>query len=88
MREVAQLHKNLQERFVSISNEYGLALLDAVFQRPIFTVAILREQAGLTNVQTGYTLVKKLLEGGIITDLTPKKQRGKRYEFSELLRIV
>lgn len=88
VKEVAQLHKSLQKHFVGISNEYGLALLDAVFQRPIFTVAMLREQAGLTNVQTSYTLVEKLLAGGVIKDLTPHKQRGKRYEFSELLRIV
>jgi len=87
-REVAELYKNLQPQFVQISNEYGLLLLNTVFQRPIFTTTTLREQMKMTNIQTAYTLVEKLVGSGFVKDLTPEKQRGKRYEFSELLRIV
>jgi len=86
--ETAELYRGLQEKFAKISPEYGLLLLDALFQRPVFTVSMLREQMNQTNVQTSYTLVEKLLGSGIIRDLTPSKQRGKRYEFIELLKIV
>lgn len=86
--EVTELYRGLRNAFVKISAEYGLDLLDALFQRPVFTVSMIREQMGLTNIQTSYTLVEKLLEAGIIKDLTPTKQRGKRYQFSELLKIV
>lgn len=85
---VAKLYKSLQAQFVNISPEYGLDLLDALFQRPVFTVSMIREQMGGTNIQTSYTLIEKLLEAGIIKDLTTDKQRGKRYQFSELLKIV
>ena len=88
IQSVADLHRDLQPRFVKLSSEYGLLLLEALFQRPIFTVPIIREHMGLTNVQTGYTLVEKLLEAGVITDATPERQRGKRYEFSALLKLV
>ncbi len=88
VKTVTKLHTNLQKNFVSISGEYGLQLLDALFRRPIFTVAILRKQMGMTNIQTAYTLVEKLLATGVLKDITPEKQRGKRYEFSELIRLV
>ena len=85
---VADLHRDLQGKFVKLSSEYGLPLLEALFQRPIFTVPLIREQVGLTNIQTGYTLIEKLLTAGIIVDITPSRQRGKRYEFSALLNLV
>lgn len=88
VQAAANLHRDLQKQLVGISSEYGLSLLDALFQRPIFTVSMIREQMNLSNIQTSYTMIEKLLKAGIVRDLTPTKQRGKRYEFSELLKIV
>lgn len=86
--KVASLYSSLQPKMVKISPEYGLDLLEALFQRPVFSVGILREQMSLTNIQTSYSLVEKLQELGIVRDLTPQKQRGKRYQFIELLSII
>lgn len=86
--KVASLYASLQPKMVKISPEYGLDLLEALFQRPVFSVGMLRVQMKLTNIQTSYSLVGRLHDLGIVRDLTPHKQRGKRYQFIELLSII
>jgi Fic family protein len=88
VQKVSELYKELQYKFNAISSEYGLALSDAVFNRPVFNVTMIREQLNLGSVAMGYSLVEKMLATDLVTDLTPEKKRNKRYEFSALLRIV
>lgn len=88
VEKIYELQKRLQPQLVAISSEYGLRVLDALFERPVFGTKLLRERAGLQNIQTTYTIVEKLVAAGIIRDTTPDKRRGKQYEFSELLSLI
>jgi Fic family protein len=88
VEKVSDLYKNLQPRFINISHEYGLQLLDTLFSWPIFNESILYEQMQLNSHTTGYTMIDKLIEGGLVIDLTQNYKRGKRYEFKPLLDIV
>lgn len=85
---IAELSKDLTPRMAALSSEYGLEVLRVMFEKPIFTASILRKEASIDAVQTSYSLIEKLLAEGIIVDITPEKQRGKRYEFRQLLNIV
>ncbi|MDR2524181.1 MAG: Fic family protein [Candidatus Nomurabacteria bacterium] len=87
-QKVSTLYRELQPKFVELSREYGLALLDTLFSRPIFNEAILYEQMKLNSHTTGYALIDRLAETGFAIDLTPERKRSKRYEFKALLDIV
>lgn len=85
---IVDLNRALIPQMASISSEYGLETLRVMFETPIFTASILREQASIDAVQTSYSLIERMLADGIIADITPEKQRNKRYEFRQLLNII
>lgn len=87
-RRIVDLNKELTPRMVMISSEYGLKVLDVMFNQPVFTASILRNEAAIDAMQTSYSIIQRLLTEGIITDITPTRARSKRYEFKQLLYIV
>ncbi len=86
--EIEALHKGLKERMPEINSIYANNLLDGLFVKPRFTTKSMKKEAHIANPQTMYTLIAKFLEAGIITDITPEKERNKIYAFPELIKII
>src|SRR5690606_30297897 len=86
--EIEALYKVLKERMPEINSIYANNLLDGLFIRPRFTTKSMKKEAHIANPQTMYSLIAKFLEVGIITDITPEKERNKIYAFPELIKII
>lgn len=88
VEKVEKLYKSLYERLPEFNSIYAPAFLEALFSNPKFTPLLIGKAANIQNSQTTYNLVAKFAEVGLITDLTPRKERGKLYSFEPLLSIL
>lgn len=86
--EIEKLYKILKDKMPEINSVYANSFLDAIFTKPTFTTKSIKENSGISNNQTLYTIIEKFIEFKIITDITPEKARNKIYRFSDLWKII
>lgn len=86
IEEARHLNERLKPTVLKASNEYGPKVYEMLLMRPAFTANNLREYARIDAAQTAYNIIDTLLKERIITDVTPDRQRGKRYECPMIIR--
>ncbi len=87
-KEILRLHATYKEKIAEFNSMYAIHLLDAIFVRPIFTTASLRQYAKIRNTQTFFNLIAKFVEAGILQEAAPEKKRNKIYVFTELMNVL
>lgn len=88
VEEAVKLHKVLLDQSTEFNSIYAHSFIDALFERPVFTAQKIKKIAGIKNQQTLYNLLTKFTEAGIVSDITPDRERNKIYAFKKLLKIV
>jgi len=87
-KEVQDLYDRLVGNADQFNSKYAVPFINALFEYPVFRTAQIKEQAGIKNNQTLYNLIEKFVDAGVIKDMTPSKQRHKRYAFTDLIKII
>ncbi len=85
---VEKLYKSLHERLPEFNSIYASSFLEALFSQPTFTPLTLGKIAKIQNNQTTYNLVQKFVKAGLISELTPERERNKLYFFDPLFEIL
>ncbi len=90
----ALVHKILgvQRQFHMVLSDfkspYALNLLDTLFAYPIITTTQMRRIGDIKNTQTLLNLIRKFVKAGILSDVSPHRQRNKTYAFKPLLDLM
>jgi Fic family protein len=87
-RSIIQLRNEYRAHLAEFHSTYAFNLLDAIFQRPYFTPAVIKKDSGIKTTQTVLNLISKFVEAGILTDMAPKKKRNKVYQFHPLIKLL
>lgn len=84
------LYKNMKNRMVEITHsQFAIQALDAIFSRPIFRGADFSTISGIPTKQTAASLIRLLLEDGILKVLQPARgRRSAMLVFPELINLV
>ncbi len=69
-----------------ISSPLAVILLEKIFYHPIFSIGMIQKKLGV-SFQSAVTLVQQFEDIGIIKEVTGKK-RGKRYVYTQYLKIL
>ena len=87
-KAILKLHQEYKEQITEINSLYAPRLLEAIFIRPIFTTASLRQHVKIKNTQTFFNLIAKFLAAGILKEANPGQKRNKLYVFDKLIKIL
>ena len=87
-KEIQASYERLKYDVVNkIRSRHAIAVLDAIFKRPIITAANIRETIKASSKGTTYNLIEKFVEAGVLREYEGPG-RGNVYVFSELLKIL
>lgn len=86
--KVEDLYKQLHARLPEFNSIYASSLLEALFSQPTFSTQTIGKIANIQNGQTAYNLVAKFVKAGLVTELTPGKERNKFYIFEPIFEIL
>lgn len=72
---------------VSGNNSNYQRLLDHLFEAPVIDRKDVSDLLGVSSPTSG-SLIDAFVEHGILKDVTPERQRNKRYKFEEYIAIM
>lgn len=87
-RAIITLQHDYERDLTALHSPYASDMLKAIFMQPIFTTTQLRNTSGIENVQTTLNLIQKFVQAGVLTDITPERQRNKTYACTPLLNLL
>ncbi|MGF1456966.1 MAG: MarR family transcriptional regulator [Alphaproteobacteria bacterium] len=87
--DILALYEQMKSQVREVTHsQYSIAILDAIFARPVFLTSDIAERTGLSR-QTVMPLLRQLKEAGVLTTVRPAQgRRPARLAFPSLLNMA
>ncbi|HKI46661.1 MAG TPA: Fic family protein [Balneolales bacterium] len=87
VKDMLTLYKETKDKLSVFNSQYGIELLDIIFENPAVSFKSIKSEIRTNSYQTIYNLLNKFEKDGILREITGNK-RNKIYVFDKLMKII
>lgn len=85
--DMLNLYKETKDKLSVFNSQYGIELLDIIFETPVVSFKSIKSKIRTDTYQTIYNLLNKFQDEGILVEITGSK-RNRIYVFNDLMKIL
>lgn len=85
--DMLNLYKETKDKLSVFNSQYGIELLDIIFETPVVSFKSIKSKIRTDTYQTIYNLLNKFQDDGILVEITGSK-RNRIYVFNDLMKIL
>ncbi|MEM1002241.1 MAG: Fic family protein [Bacteroidota bacterium] len=87
VKDMLDLYKHTKDQLSVFNSQYGIELLDIIFETPVVSFTLIKKQIKTNSYQTIYNLLHKFERDKILKEITGK-ERNKVYVFEDLMQVL